>query len=120
MKVDGLDLGVVERVALIRRGGTADADPSKKDEVVKAAKDAQEETKKEHGKFPPLFIGGRIFWINGPNPSDGTDGEWPAPGTAGSIKLLETSASEFQSLLLKGGKTMGSDHLCGKYGDGLD
>merc|ERR1711990_1128136 len=119
MKVDALDLGLVDRVGLIHKGHAETSEAPRKEKVLKATREAQDETKKDHGRFPPLFIGGKVFWINGPNQSDAEGDEWPVAGTAGTVKLVETTCDEFQSLLIKGSKTMVNDHLGPQYEAGL-
>jgi sn1-specific diacylglycerol lipase len=123
MKIDLLDdLTLMDRLGLMRRGHADDL-KEKKDKCVAAAYEEQEATKKNPGKFPPLFVGGDIYWIDGPNPAE-AGGEWPAASAGVSDPANATlnliSANELQSLLLRGGKTMGTDHLGGNYGAGMD
>merc|ERR1712187_785821 len=59
MAVDQLPLGFLERLTLIRKGP---GDGEQKQQIVQAVAGAV----KTNQKFPPLYIAGKVFWLEWP------------------------------------------------------
>lgn len=111
MAVDKLDLSFLDRLALIHKGAAVDAaENAKKKNVVDAAMAIRTKTMKEsHPRFPKLYVPGDVYWF-----------EWPKVAGEGHHKIHKTEATEFQSILLRGGVTALKDHLCSNYEAAID
>mmetsp|Transcript_125585 Transcript_125585/g.313820 ORF Transcript_125585/g.313820 Transcript_125585/m.313820 type:complete len:524 (-) Transcript_125585:335-1906(-) len=110
MAVDRTDLTLFDRLELIRCGGGGmKGDLVEKRQKVIAAASAARALDGLFGArelpLPSLSIPGKVFWI-----------EWPEEENQ---KLHRVDASQFGSLMFRGGRAVLKDHLCGSYREAL-
>ncbi|CAE8698008.1 unnamed protein product [Polarella glacialis] len=106
VSVDQLDLGVLDRIELIRKGKSL-TDSEHKTKVVTAVATAKEQAKAEkHQHFVAHFIPGKVFWID----SD------MSPARV----LLASHCSDFQEVLLRAETASLEDHRMPNYMKALE
>ncbi|CAE7455538.1 Dagla [Symbiodinium sp. CCMP2456] len=122
MAVDGLEMDFLHRFILMRRDPNPENEAEKQalQKVVGKVRDCRQLRKqKDHESFPPLFVPGQVYWIEWLGNS-GSVQDTPEATAERTPRIHVASATEFQSLLLRGGTNALKDHLCGNYKEALD
>jgi len=121
LAVDQLDLTLMDRIGLIRRGRSLPGEDPQKLKVVEAVVEAWSAAGAEKSEcFPPHFIPGRVFRTDCPDPEEGEgSGALTLGPAAPPPKVRPANPAEFY-LSLEGGRAAFADHRVETYRRALD
>eukprot|EP00933_Yihiella_yeosuensis_P022655 TRINITY_DN17808_c0_g1_i1.p1 TRINITY_DN17808_c0_g1~~TRINITY_DN17808_c0_g1_i1.p1 ORF type:complete len:479 (+),score=100.68 TRINITY_DN17808_c0_g1_i1:221-1657(+) len=120
MAIDGLDISFMDRVSLIRKEPEekSEREQAKTKILEKVSEVRKKNFKDPHEKFLPLLCPGKVYWIQWlDRPGNVEDDEDKAQ--EGRPRIHNVEATEFQSIVLRGGKNALTDHMVDGYKQGI-